>query len=113
MVLRAGDLKEKVAFYEPISVKNESLGYETTYIEYLNTYAKVDEIRSLPSAENGQENIRQFLKVLIRHRKDIFIENGHKMVWRGFNFIVNNIKVDSLRTVIEIIVSSEIETSER
>jgi len=113
MVLKAGDLREKITFYEPIRVKGVSLDYTTTYTEVLSTFAKVDEIRSLPNADNGQEDIRQFLKVLIRYRPDLSILNGYKAEWRGFTFIVNNIKVDPLRTSIEIMIVSEIETSER
>lgn len=112
MVL-AGELKERVVFYEPIRVQDASGDFVTTYAEILNTYAKVVQSKSLPNTENGKETIINYLTIIIRYREDLAILNGFKAVWRNNDFIVNNIKVDSLRTGIEITVIADIETSDR
>ena len=112
MVL-AGDLKERVIFYEPTRTQDASGDPLTTYAEVLSTYAKVEQIRSLPNVEASKESIRDYLKLIIRYRVDLPILNGYKAVWRGLEFIVNNIKVDPLRTSIEIMIAADIETSDR
>lgn len=113
MGISAGSLREKVIFQEPIRVSNGSGGFETTYEEVLDTFASVKEVRSNPYLIANLEDIDQLVKITIRYRPVIPILNGYRAVWRGFNFIVNDIKVDPLRTKIEILVHSEIETSSR
>lgn len=112
MVL-AGNLRERVIFYKPTRTQDASGDFITTYDEILSTYAKVEQIRSLPNVEASKEAIRDYLKVTIRYRVDLPILNGYKAIWRGLEFIVNNIKVDPLRTSIEIMITSDIETSDR
>lgn len=112
-MVRAGTLREKITFQEPVRVSNGSGGYTTTYTDVLNTFASVEEVRSNPALIANQEDIDQFVKITIRYRPVLPLENGYRAVWRGFNFIVNNIKVDPLRTKIEILVHSEMETSMR
>ena len=112
MVL-AGYLRERVIFYKPTRTQDASGDFITTYDEILNTYAKVEQVRSLPNVEASKEAIRDYLKVTIRYRVDLPILNGYKAIWRGLEFIVNNIKVDPLRTSIEIMITSDIETSDR
>ena len=113
MAISAGSLRDKVLFQEPIRTSNGSGGHTTTYEDVLNTFAAVEEVSSNPYLIASQENIDQMVKITIRYRPVIPIENGYRAVWRGFNFTVNNIKVDPLRTKIEILVHSEIETSAR
>lgn len=113
MTIRAGELREKVVFQEPVRTSNGSGGYITTYEDRLNTYSKVTEISSNPDLIASQENVKQLVKFTIRYRPVIPIKNAWKCVWRGFEFIVDNIKVDPLRTKIEITTHSEMETSER
>lgn len=112
-MLRSGELREKIKFQEPTRVSNSSGAFTTTYSDVLNTFAKVEEIRSNPLLITDQENIDNLVKITIRYRPVIPIENGYRAVWRGFNFVVNNIKVDAYRTKIEIMVHSEMETSNR
>ena len=112
-MVRAGRLREKITFQKPVKVSNGSGGFDDTWTDVLDTFAAVEEVRSNPYLIGGQENIDQLVKITIRYRPVIPIENGYRAVWRGFNFIVNNIKVDPLRTKIEILVHSEMETSMR
>lgn len=112
-MIGSGLLREKITFQEPVRVSNGSGGFTTTYNDVLDTFAKVEEVRSNSDLIASQENIKQLVKFTIRFRPVINIENGFRAVWRGFNFIVNNIKVDHLRTTIEITAFSEMETSIR
>lgn len=112
-MIASGLLREKITFQEPSRTPNGSGGFTTTYADALDTFAKVEEIKSNPDLIAGQENVKQLVKFTIRFRPVINIENGFRAVWRGFNFIVNNIKVDHLRTTIEILAFSEMETSLR
>lgn len=112
-MVSAGRLREKITFQEPTKVSNGSGGFDDTWADVLDTFAAVEEVSSNPYLIANQENIDQLVKITIRYRPVIPIENGYRVVWRGFNFIVNNIKVDPLRTKIEILVHSEMETSMR
>ena len=112
-MVRAGKLREKITFQEPIRVSNDSGGYTTTYSDVLDTFAAVEEVSSNPYLIANQENIDNLVRITIRYRPVLPIENGYRAVWRGFNFTVNNIKVDPMRTKIEIMVHSDMETSDR
>lgn len=112
-MVRAGELKDHITFQKVVRTSDGSGGFTDTWQDVLSTFAKVEEIRSNPYLVASQEDINTYLKVTIRYRPDVFLENGNRAIWRGFTFIVNNIKVDPFRTSIEIFVHSEIETSNR
>lgn len=113
MAIASGRLREKIKFQKPTKVSNGSGGFDTTWADVLNTFAAVEEVSSNPYLIAQQENIDQLVRITIRYRPIVPLQNGYRAVWRGFNFIVNNIKVDPLRTKIEILVHSEMETSMR
>lgn len=113
MGIPAGELREKLSFYNPVRVSNGSGGQTTTYEKYLDTFAKVVEERSNPQLIGSQENAVNYVHFKIRYRPDFPVKNAYRLTWRGFIFTVNNIQVDYLRTEINIYVNSEIETSER
>ena len=113
-MINAGDLREIIKIQEPQRVSNGSGGYTTTYIDVIpKTYAMVVEERSNPKEIANQENINNYIHFKIRYRPIDFIKLGYRIVWRGFNFTINNIKIDVMRTEIDIFVNSEIETSAR
>ena len=112
-MLRAGELREKIVIQAPIRTEIGGGAYETTYTQRLATYAMVVEERSNPNLVGSQENIQNYVHFKIRYRPQIEIKIGDRIVWRDFNFIVNNIKVSGLRTQIDIFVNSEMETSNR
>jgi len=113
MAITAGELREKIYFSSPTRTSNGSGGQVTTYTKYLDTFAAVVEERSNPQLIANQENTVNFVHFKIRYRPDFPVKNADRMTWRGFDFIVNNIKVDPLRTQIDIYCNSEMETSER
>jgi len=113
MAITAGELREKLEFSSPTRVSNGSGGFTTTYEPFLNTFAAVVEERSNPQLIASQENTVNQVHFKIRYRPDFPVKNADRMTWRGFVFTVNNIKVDPLRTQIDIYVNSEMETSER
>ncbi len=113
MAISSGELREKLEFSNPTRVSNGSGGFTTAYVPFLNTFASVVEERSNPQLIANQENIVNYVHFKIRYRPDFPVKNADRMTWRGFNFTVNNIKVDSLRTQIDIYVNSEMETSNR
>jgi len=112
-MIRAGELKDKLLIERPVRVEIGGGAFDTTYIEILNTYAAVVEQRSNPEMIANQENIHNYVHFKIRYRPEIYIKISDRLTWRGFTFIVNNIKVDPLRTQIDIYVTSEMETSQR
>lgn len=112
-MLRAGELRERLKVQRPTRTANGSGGMATTYTDILCTNAMVVEERSNPDLIANQENIINYVHFKIRFRPKVFLKIGDRLVWRGFNFTVNNIKVDPLRTSIDIYVNSEMETSER
>lgn len=113
MILKAGDLREKILFKRPVRVPNGSGGYTTTYIDILSTFASVTEISSDPALIASQENIKQVIKILIRYRPIAAIKIADLVRWRGIEFVVNNMKVDIMRTYIEFQLTSIMETSQR
>lgn len=113
MAILAGELREKLVFSRSARVPNGSGGGEFVYTPFLNTFAAIVEERSNPQLISGQENIVNYVHFKIRYRPDFPVLNADRMTWRGFIFTVNNIKVDPLRTQIDIYCNSEIETSER
>ena len=112
-MIRAGELREKIQIQRPVRVANDSGGFDTVYETILNTFAMVVEDRSNPNLVASQENIYNYVHFKIRYRPEIFLKIADKIDWRGNNFIVNNIKVDYLRTQIDIYVNSDIESSQR
>lgn len=112
-MIKAGKLREKITFQQPVRMSNDSGGYTTTYTTVLETFAAVEEVSSNPLLIAGQENVDNRVRITIRYRPVIPIQNGYRAVWRGFNFVVNSIKVDPMRTKIEFFVDSEMETSDR
>lgn len=113
MGIPAGELRERLSFSNPVRISNGSGGFTTTYVKYLDTFAKVVEERSNPQLIGSQENAVNYVHFKIRYRPDFPVKNADRLIWRGFNFTVNNIKIDPLRTQIDIYVNSEIETSDR
>ena len=113
MILKAGDLREKITFKRPIRVSNGSGGFTTTYTDILNTFASVTEMSSDPTLIAQQENIKQVIKVLIRYRSDIAVKIADIILWRGFEFVVSNMKADVMRTYIEFQLTATMETSIR
>jgi len=114
MAITAGELREKLQFSRATRTPNGSGGFTTTYgAPYLNTFAAVVEERSSPQLIANQENTVNTVHLKIRYRPDFPVKNADRMTWRGFNFTVNNIKVDPLRTQIDIYCNSEMETSQR
>ena len=111
--MRAGELREKVTVKRPVRTPDGSGGMDTAYDTILNSFAKVVEERSDPRMIANQEDIINYVHFAIRYRPQVFIKIGDRLVWRSFNFTVNNIKVDPLRTRIDIFVNTEMETSER
>ncbi len=113
MAITAGELREKLNFSRSVRVPNGSGGFTTTYNSFLDTFAAIVEERSTPQVISSQENVIDYVHFKIRYRPDLPVKNADRLTWRGFNFTVNNIKVDPLRTQIDIYVNSEIETSDR
>lgn len=113
MALLAGELREKIIVQRPVRVQDDTGGFDTTYTTLLNTFAKVVEERSNPDLVANQENISNYVHFKIRYRPTVPLKIADRLVWRGFNFTVNNIKVDPLRTSIDIYVNQQMETSER
>lgn len=112
-MIKAGELREKLTFSRGTKVSNGSGGYTTTYASFLETFAAVVEERSNPQLIGSQENAVNYVHFKLRYRPDFPVKNADRITWRGFIFTVNNIKVDPLRTKIEIFCNSEMETSER
>lgn len=113
-MISAGELREIIAIQKPERTPNGSGGYDTVYIDVIpKTYAKVVEKRSNSDLVADQDNIKNYVHFRIRYRPLNFLKLGYRVIWRGFVFTINNIKVDPLRTEINIFASIEIETSER
>lgn len=112
-MIKAGELRDKLNFSRAVRVSNGSGGFTTTYESILDTFAAVVEERSNPQLIGSQENAVNYVHFKIRYRPDFPVLNSDRMTWRGFIFTVNNIKVDPLRTQIDIFCNSEIETSDR
>lgn len=112
-MILSGELREKLNFSRSVRVPNGSGGFVTDYVSFLDTFAAIVEERSNPQLIANQENIVNYVHFKIRYRPDFPVLNSDRMTWRGFMFTVNNIKVDPLRTQIDIYCNSEMETSER
>lgn len=113
-MIQAGKLRECLTVQKPTRTQNASGGPVTTYVDlWCNVRAMVVEERSNPAEIANQENIKNYVHFRLRYRPCDYLNNGDRIVWRGFNFTINNIKVDPLRTQIDIYVNSEMETSSR
>jgi len=112
-MILAGELREKLSFSRVTRTPNGSGGFTSSYASFLDTFAAIVEERSSPQSIANQENTVNQVHFKIRYRPDFPVKNADRMTWRGFIFTVNNIKVDPLRTQIDIYCNSEMETSER
>lgn len=113
MALLAGQLREKILIERPERTSIGGGGFDTTYQTILNTFAAVNEERSNGQLVANQDNIINYVHFKIRYRPDVFLSIGDRLTWRGFTYIVNNIKVNYLRTQIDIYCNAEMETSSR
>lgn len=113
MALKTGELNERVTIERPTRTPNDSGGAITTYSALLSTWARVRELKSTPELLEGREQITQLIEILMRYRPDVAIQHGDRLTWRGFTFIINNMRVDPMRTSITITAASEIETAVR
>lgn len=113
MVLRAGELREKITVKRASRTQDENGDFVTTQNTVLTTFASVVEQRSNPSQVGSKEDVFSYQKIRIRYRSDIFLKNGDLLEWRGNVFTINNFIVDPLRRYIELLLISEIESSER
>jgi len=113
MAITAGELREKISFSRAGRISNGSGGFITTYEVFKSTFASVVQERSNPQLIANQENIVDYVHFKLRYNSDFPVINSDRLTWRGWHFIVNNIKVDPLRTQIDIYCNSEIETSGR
>jgi len=113
MTITAGRLKDKVSFFTNEATPNDSGGNSFIKVKYADTFAEVLEQSSEATTADGQQKINQALKVTIRYRSDIAFKKGNLMEWRGLSFVLDNFKVDPLRTSIEMILHTEIKNSER
>lgn len=112
-ILSAGELREIIKIQRPQRTPNGSGGWETTYVDVIaKTYAKVTQKQASADVIASQENVNALVEFQLRHRPENIL-NGDRIVWRDFNFTVNRIVVDPLRTSITITANSEIETTER
>jgi len=113
-MIEAGELREIIKIQQPVRIADGSGGFETTYNNIITkTYAKVVEETSKSVVVADQDNIYNKVHFRIRYRPIKHLKLGYRLVWRDFNFTINNIKVDPFRTSISILVSSDMETSER
>ena len=112
-MIRAGDLNQKISIKRPVSVQNASGGFATGYATVLSTFARVKEVRSNPDLIAAQENVSNLLEVLIRYRPINPVHNGDVIHWRSFEYVVNNMVVDPLRTSIMFTVVANMQLSHR
>ena len=113
-MIAAGELRDIIKIQEAQRVSDGSGGYETTFVDVISkTYAKVVEERSNGNLIANKEDIINTISFVIRYRPVEFLKVGYRIVWRGFNYTINNIKVDRLRTTISVYCNAEMETSER
>lgn len=112
-MIRAGDLNQKINIKRPTSVQNASGGHSTSYASVIDTFASVKEKRSNPDLIASQEGVSNLLEVMIRYRPVLDIRNGDVITWRGFEYVINNMIVDPLRTYILFTVIANMNTSGR
>lgn len=113
MTLHAGELRERITIKRPVREQNETGGTKTTYDVIVRTYASVTEV--VPSSEviASQENLKTLVRIKIRFRPT-HIKIGDIIEWRGFTYkVASSMKVDTLRTTIEITAVSQMETTKR
>lgn len=113
MALLAGELREKILIERPERTPIGGGDFDTTYQTILNTFAAVNEERSNGQLIANQESIINYVHFKIRYRPDIFLNITDRLTWRGFTYIINNIKVSYTRTQIDIYCNAEMETSSR
>lgn len=113
MSISAGRLNQRISIKRIVATQTSSGGAITTENVIIDTFASVLEKSSDPKLVGFQEGIQNFIEILIRYRPDLAIKNGDVIVWRGFNYTINNILVDPQRTFIKFVVASEMNISTR
>jgi len=112
-IITAGRLKDKIVISRPIETTDGSGGYTGDYQDVVSTYAEVIEESSNSELIAQGIKIKQTLRMRIRWRPNFSFLVGDRVNWRGFLFIIENMRVDMWRTYIEIIASPSINTSYR
>lgn len=112
-MIKAGELREKITIKRPVSTQNASGGQATGYATVLSTFARIRELSSDPALIAAQESISQVIEILMRYRPVNPVVNGDVIHWRSFEYVVNNIQVDPMRTYILFHLVSSVNTSHR
>lgn len=113
MSISAGRLNQKISIKRSAFIQTNSGGATNTESVLVDTFAEVIEKSSRDVLNSSQEGIENFIEILIRYRPNLVIKNGDVIVWRGFEYTINNILIDPRRTYIKFIVVSNMNTSLR
>lgn len=112
-MIRAGRLKEIAVVQRPVRVKTASGGFTTTYQDVLNPmYCDVQLKQPSTDVIAAQENWIQPFVFVARHRTDIVLEIGDRIVWRSRHFVLTGFKWDINRTELIITAKTDNETTD-
>ena len=106
-------MREKIVIQKQKRVR-VGAGYETTW-ETFYSPKSVDVEETSPSIEMlaGQENVSSIIKIKMRYNPEVYVKNGDRIIWRGFNFNSMKFVVDRVKRWIYIFAVAEMETTDR
>lgn len=111
-MIDAGRLREKIQVIRNERVPNASGGGTFSPVVVLDTFAEATEASSTPELIAQGIKVDGIVRFRIRYRPQD-LRNGDMIIWRGYEYVLDNFKVDPLRTVIEMVCHADMNTSNR
>jgi SPP1 family predicted phage head-tail adaptor len=94
--MNGGALKQKVKFIRYDHESDGSGGQISTPVEVLETWAKVNSVKSVKTLEALQEGLNSAYQVNIRMRKDFEPKQHYDIEYKGINHAILTIESDEI-----------------
>lgn len=102
---RTGKLKRRIEIFSPTTTRDSLGGYVTTWTTVGTTWAKVEVDTGNRALEYLQAKNERPYTITIR--QDIDVQPNYKIVYNGFDLIINSIDLDEDKYTYQIIRASQ------
>lgn len=106
--------REKVTFQRQVRTTDANGEPTTEWVTFYQPAAvKLTEVSPSLDIIAQQENVSMFVNINMRYNPEIEIKLGDRILWREFTLHSIRTKTDRVKRKVEILCTSEIETSDR
>lgn len=111
-MISANRLNERISVLRATEVELPDGSISKTWTTLHSPFCEVEEKDASIDVIASQDNIGQVAIFTMRYNPEVFYQIGDRIEWRGRNFKIHSLKVDSLRTKTVIIARMHNETTQ-